>query len=199
MEKRAFPVKSGLSSLALLRVLAPAKVEQLDGEGEAHGAVEVAFRHFDVEGLQSQGRADKSQESESQNLDRGVPVYEIGDGAGEGHHRKSACDNRRYHDAKLSGKADRRYHGVQREDDVQGDNLDYAARKAKARRAFLLDGVLRLSFDFHDLVYLVHRLPKEEKASREKYKVAPGEGMPRHSEDRGGQADQPSYGAEAPS
>ena len=113
-----------------------------------------------AEPFRDQRQPDEQQERERQHLHRRVPLHELGDrGRGE-QHREHGNDDRGDHDGDILRHADGGNHRVEREDDIEQENLDDDARKrcAPARGLFR-----RIAFEV--VVNLARALEDQEKTA----------------------------------
>jgi hypothetical protein len=168
---------------------AHAQVEHLDHHREGHRRVDVALRHVVAEGVGHQHHADHQQERQRQHLDGGVARDELADRAGGDHHQAHRGDHRGHHHRQVVHHADGGDDGVEREHDVDHDDLrDHRAEGG-------LDGAGGFAlFAFHQLVHLLGALPDQEQAAAEQDQVAAGEAVAEHGDHRFGHAGHPRQG-----
>src|SRR5690606_13340566 len=162
------------------------QVEHLDQEREAHGGVDVALGHVEAEAVGDQGGADQQQERQGEHLDGGVGLHEPGQRAGGDQHHHHGDHHRRDHHPDAAGlvadHADRGDHRVEREDQVERDDLDQHGAEGGLD---LGAGVTLLAFQA--LVDLEGGLPDQEEAADQQDQRLPGEVVPEQGEQRRGQ------------
>jgi hypothetical protein len=121
-----------------------------------------------------------------------VLVHEPSQWAGREEHDPDRDDDRRDHDRQLVDHADRREHGIEREHDVEQDDLDDDRPEGGAGLAPALGVVGRLALQ--RLEDLGRGLPEQEQAAADEDQVSPRELDAGDREHRRGQADDPRDG-----
>jgi hypothetical protein len=173
-------------------------VETLDQGREGHGGVDIALGHMHAEAVGDQHRADHQQEAQRQHDDGRILVDEVRQRVGGQQHAQHGEDDGDHHDRHVIGHADRGQDGVDREHQVQQDDLE-------DRRADVVDHDVLLVLlqkvvgrgRVDRVVDLLRRLPHQEQAAGDQDQVAPAEGGVEafagqaQVEDRRRQADDP--------
>jgi hypothetical protein len=149
-------------------------VEHFDARREGHRGVDIALGDTDSEAVSDQHRADHQQEAEREHHDRRVPVDEVGERIGGHQHHQDREDHRDHHDRQMVGHADRRQDRIDREDDVEQQDLGDRRAEVHPRRLHRVEQiVVRRRIDI--VVDFLGGLPDEEQAARDQDQVAPGE------------------------
>src|SRR5436190_8957010 len=143
-----------------LMTFAQAQIDHLDEHGEPHREVDIALRHFNVESLGDEHHADHQEKRERQHFDGRMPRDEMMDPARHRHHEDHGQHDRHRHDADVLYHADGGDDRVEREHDVDDDDLHQD--RAKAR----LDGsALGVRVGFELLVKFADGLVDQEEAA----------------------------------
>src|SRR5215217_1121211 len=150
-----------------------ADVQEFDEDGEAHREVDVALGDVLVEALQEQSQADKDQEAQGEHLQGGVAVDYTGYGLGGDQHDQYGHRDGGDHHRDLIDHADSGDHRVQRENDVEDDDLDQDASECRLHPGA---GVPLLGLKI--LVDLVGALAQQEEPADDQDHVAPRDLMP---------------------
>jgi hypothetical protein len=139
-----------------------------------------------AEALGDQRHPDHQQEAQRQHHDGGVGVDEVRErGGGEQHHGHGDQD-RDHHDRDVLRHADRGDDAVDREHQVQHQDLADRGRHAHAGRLAGLEHV-RAGLGVDVVVDLLGGLPDQEQAAGDQDQVAPGEAVAERGEDRLGE------------
>ena len=168
--------------------LAPApQVQRLDEDAERHGRVDVGLVDVEAEAVRDQRDADEQQERQRQHLDRRMVVDEPREWPGRDQHHADGDDDGDDHDRHLIDQADRGQDRIEREHDIEQDDLhEHAAQsgRACARCRMRLIALERL-------VDLGGGLPEQEDAATDEDDVAPREVTIEQRDERLRQADDP--------
>uniref|UniRef100_A0A0N4ZGU8 LigA n=1 Tax=Parastrongyloides trichosuri TaxID=131310 RepID=A0A0N4ZGU8_PARTI len=189
-------------SLSDLGVARP-HVQTLDQGREGHGRIDIALGHMDAEAVGDQHRADHQQEAQGQHDHSRVLVDEVGQRIGRQQHHGHGGDDGHHHDRHVLGHAHGRQDGVDREDQVQNDDLEDGCADVIDDDVLLvlLQQVVRRG-GVDGVVDLLGGLPQQEETACDQDKVAPGEGgveglaVEAQVEHGLGQADDPADGGQ---
>jgi hypothetical protein len=108
---------------ACLSTASDTDVQQLHEDRETHRKVDVALGDMLVEAFQQEGQADQQQEAQGEHLQGGVAVDDAGDGLGRDQHHHYGHRDGSDHNRDLIYHAYGGDHRVEREDQVQDDDL----------------------------------------------------------------------------
>ena len=170
---------------------AHADVEHFDGEGERHGEVDVTLLHVLPAAVGDEDHADEEEEGEGEHFDRGMAVDEVADRAAGREHDDHGEDDRGDHHLDVLREAHGGDHGIERENDVDDDDLGDDAGEGGAD----LSG-LRVVLAFEAAVDFVDAFPEEEKSAAEHDEVFAGDGVAEDVEERMDELREPKNGAE---
>ena len=162
--------------------------------GEAHGGVDVAPGHVEAEAVGDERHADHQQEAERQHHDGRVLLDEVRERRRGHQHHRDRHDHRDVHDRELVGHAHGGDDRVDREDEVEDQDLEDRAAEGQVQR--LAHHLVLVVRGIDRVVDLLGRLPDQEEAARDQDQVAPGEAVPEGGEDGLGQADDEGDGRE---
>ncbi|MNT24953.1 hypothetical protein D3C72_1604540 [compost metagenome] len=158
---------------------------------------------MDAEAVGDQHCADHQQEAQGQHDDGRVLVDEVSQGVRGQQHDDDGDDHGHHHDRHVIGHADRRQDGVDREDQVQQDDLDDGRTDVVDDDVLLvlLQHVVRRG-DVDGVVDFLGGFPHQEQTAGDQDQVAPAEGgiealaMDAQVEDGRRQADDPADGGQ---
>ena len=120
-------------------------VERLDHRGKKHRGVNIASFDMKAETVGDQRHADHQEEAQRQHQNGRIAVDERRQRPHGDHHHPDRHDDGYDHDRKILGHADGRDDAVDREDDVDHDDLDEARDEAERRsRLFVVTLVIRI-------------------------------------------------------
>ena len=152
-------------------------VERLDHRGKKHRGVNIAPFDMKAETVGDQRHADHQEEAQRQHQNRRIAVDERRQRPHGDHHHPDRHDDGYDHDRKILGHAHGRDDAVDREDDVDHDDLNEAGDEAE-RRSRLLVIILVIRVDA--VVDFARRLPDQEQAARQQQQVAHRKGVSEH-------------------
>jgi hypothetical protein len=147
-----------------------------------------------AEAIGNECRADHQEEAEGQHDDRRVPGDEARERVGGDEHGHHGDEDGGDHDGDVVGHADRCDDAVEREHEIENEDLHDGGAEAQHRHG--ARAVLLLGFGIDVLVDLGGRLPDEEEAAADQDEVAPREGMAEGGEQRRRQLDDVGDGAQ---
>src|SRR5688572_30618411 len=104
-------------------LLAEPQIEHLHEEREGHREVDVALGHVLPEALRHEHDADEQEEGERQDLHARMALDEAGHRPHREEHHHHRDDHGHHHDGHVIGHADGGDDGVEREDDVEEQDL----------------------------------------------------------------------------
>src|SRR5207249_5680311 len=162
-----------------LPALAIPQIQQLDEEREGHGDVDVGFGHVLAHAVGHQHRADEEQERQREDLHARVTIDAAGHSAHAGQHHEHGDHHGGDHHLEPVGHADGGDHRVEREDDVEQEDLRQHGHELRAAGARTLDVL-----DLELVVDLPRRLADEEQAAADQDQIAPRERVAEHGEER---------------
>src|SRR5262249_29980956 len=165
-----------------------AHVQHLDEERERHREVDVALRHVVPHPLRHQHHPDEQQEGQREDLDARVPLDEAAHRPRRHQHHEHRQHHGDDHDRHLVGHADRGDHRVEREHDVEQEDLGQD-QPEDGTRPGTRDLVVRPSLDL--LVNLARRLVDEEQAAAQQDEVASRDVPVSHGDQRLGEPHDP--------
>ncbi len=171
------------------RGFANSDIEDFDEYGEGHREVDVTFRNVLPKALSDQCDADEEKEAEGQHFHRRVTVHKPADRSGEEHHEDHSHDDGPNHDGDVVDHADGGYDRVEREDNIQKNDLDdYGAKGNRRAREAVSLLALETLMDF------MGAFPDKENSSNKEDEIATthivlkqrkqGLGEPGHPDDR---------------
>ncbi len=141
---------------------------------------------MEVQPVGDQHDADQNQKRQRQHLDGGVFVDEIADRAGSKQHHGNGHANGGDHDRDMLGDTHGGKYRIQRENEVDGDDLhDDHGHHVGFRLGFFLVLSFHFMVDFHRC------LVKQEQAAADKDNIAPGDILPQNGEQCGFQVRDP--------
>ena len=143
-----------------------------------------------AEAVGDQHHADHQEEAERQHDDAGVLVDEVGQRVGGQQHDGHGDQNGDDHDRQVLGHADGRQDRVDREDDVQQDDLEDGRAGVGDDHVLLVHDVVA-GRGIDRVVDFLGRLPDQEQTTRDQDQVLPREFIAHDGEDRLHQTDQP--------
>ena len=162
-------------------------VEKLDSERERHREVNVSLADVLTHPVGHQHHSDQQEEAERQHLHARVPVDECRDASRERQHDPDRDNHRDHHHGNVLRHPDRRNHGVEREHDIEGENLDEDdSERSTAGRSFSL-----LVHDLEILVNLACRFRDEKETATQQDEIASGESLAEDREQGIGEAHDP--------
>src|SRR5437773_720866 len=147
-------------------------VQALHADGKGHREVDVAFRDFLVKAFGHERAADEQQKTQGKHFQRRMFLDKIADAPGEDEHEHQRDDDRGNHYPELTRHADRRDDRVERENDVEQQDLNDHAGKIGRQPAG--DGaVLALKF----FVNLPRAFPEQKQPAAKKNQIPTGNRM----------------------
>ncbi len=144
---------------------------------------------MELQAVGDQGRAHQHQERQRQHLQRRVLGDKAADGVGEHHHEAHRDHHRDHHHFNVVGHAHRGDHRVQREHHVENRDLNQDAHEGAAHLG--LGQFVGLAGVLDGVVNLQHRFHQQEQAAQYQHQIAPGNALPQHHEQIGGELGQP--------
>src|SRR5256884_4275296 len=146
---------------------AQSNVQTLHAHGEGHREVDVAFRDFLVKAFGHERAADEQQETQGEHFQRRMFLDKTADAPGENEHEHQRDDDRGHHYPELTRHTDRRDDRVERENDVEQQDLNDHAGKIGQQAAG--DGaVLALKF----FVNLPRAFPEQKQSAAQQNQIA---------------------------
>ena len=154
-----------------LRLTRPvAQVERLHEDGEGDGSVDERLVDVHIEAFSDQRRTDQHQEREREHLHRRMLLDERRDDLGGEEHDADGQHHRRDHDVELIDHADRGDDGIEREHDIEQQNLhDDCSEGGRLSAGGVVFRTLEPLMDLGD------RLINEERPTEDENQVAPAE------------------------
>src|SRR5215203_2205715 len=141
-------------------------VQKLHEHREGHGEVDVALGDVLVEALKHQHEPHQDQEAQRQHLQRGVSVDEAAYRPGRDHHDADRDHHGGDHHAQFVHHPNSGYHRVQREHDVEEDDLYKDGAEGR-----LHPGIAVALLALELVVDLVGGLAQQEQAAADKYQI----------------------------
>ena len=153
-----------------------------DQRREAHRCVDVALRDMEAEAVGDERHADHQQEAERQHDDRRVLLDKARQRIDGHHHHGHGDDDRDIHDRDLVGHADRGDDRIDREHQIEQQDLEDRPGDRDFERPadHVLLGIVRI----YRMVDFLGCLPDEEQAAGDQDEIAPGEAVIEEFEDR---------------
>ena len=161
-----------------------AHLEQFDHQSESHRQVDVGLGHVLVHALEENGHADRDEERQCENFQRGAPDNEIPDRFGVGENDGEGRDDSESNDEEIRREAHGGDDRIERENHVEEHDLEDGRAE---RIGYVAAGMLVLQLDH--VVDFLHRFPEQEQPAGDENDIAPGERNT--GEDRIGEVHQP--------
>ena len=167
-------VEPPLFSFGVRSFGADSEIQHLDTDGECHGEIDVAFGDVMADSVGDEEHADQDEECQRQHVHRWMAIDEVTDGASGKKHYAHRHDDGGNHDRHVLNHSHRRDDGIQREDDVEKEDLENHSGHRRGNspfemRAITLEFVVNLMRAFADQekpsddeddVFSAHRMAK---------------------------------------